>query len=337
MSTIRTRQLLAAMLVLGACQQEHEAESPKRRFVDLAAPMLLVPGRDTILSSFVQSALLEGDQIILLQPQDARVISLDVATGRPRWSTGRRGAGPGEFVHPQSLFARVGGGVGVVDSRQGRITLLTSTGEVAAEVGGEIMGKEVQNVCDAGAAGLLALQLPNFGLLHANTRGKLRRRDLLVWPDSVMNRDPYMKQAYWASSRDGQCVLFAMMGNFFAEYDAESLKPRKFHEYLVPFVYPKPVGERNGFPTYDAKGSSAGSGVIFNGDLYVLYGGQREPYYRIIDVYLISSGVYRHSILLPRKTYAIDILDDRLLVVEISEEGQAVAVYPLPIPHRGSD
>ena len=332
------RRLLAcfATIVAGGCQFEADPQAPTRRFVELAAPSLFIPASDTILTSFVQSALLVDDQIVLLQPHDARILALDVVTGQTKWSAGRRGAGPGEFLQPQSLFPRAGSGIGVVDSRQGRITIFSSSGSLVSEVTGDMFGREVQNVCDAGEHGLLALQLPYFGVVRANDEGKVVLRDSLVWPDTTMNRSTYFRQAFWANSREGRCVTFAMMGNYFAEFDAVALKPLAFRPYLVPLKFPKPVGERNGFPTYDAKGSSAAAGVISEDNFYVLYGGQREPYYRIIDVYALTDGAYRYSMMLPRQAYFIDVAGGSLLVIEISEEGQAISVFPLPSRPAGS-
>jgi hypothetical protein len=328
--------LCAALLIVGGCEGTPVVQTSARRFVELPEPMLFIPTSDTILTSFVQSALLVDDQIVLLQPQDARIIALDAVTGRPTWSAGRRGAGPGEFFQPQSMFPRVGGGFGVVDSRQGRITLFSAAGAVVGEVTGDMFGREVQNVCDTGDYGLLVLQLPYFGVVRANVQGKIVKRDSLVWPDTTMNGSTYFRQAFWANSRGGRCVTFAMMGNYFAEYDAVALLPRAFRPYVVPLKFPRPVGERNGWPTYNARVSSAGAGAISDKDFFVLYGGQREPYDQIIDVYTLADGAYRYSMKLPRKTYFIDVLGGRLLTIETTEEGQSISLFPLPSAPPGS-
>lgn len=80
--------------------------------------------------SEVEDAFLDGSRVILLQAADARVTAVDLPTGEVAWRFGRRGAGPGEFIAPTTLFALTGGGVGVVDPRQGRITRIDTSGQL---------------------------------------------------------------------------------------------------------------------------------------------------------------------------------------------------------------
>ena len=324
-------RFISALVVVAVASCSRGAQDQAgRRFTDLSAPSLSILSTDRLMSSDVDDALLVGTNIVFLQATDARVTAVNGASGRVAWMFGARGAGPGEFAAPSGLFGRIGGGVGVVDPRQGRITLLTSTGELDGSISGTLLDREPHNVCDAGATGLLAIRLPRFDIVRATFEGEVLVQDSLVWPDERMNHVMQLQQGLFARSRGGRCVVFAVRGDFWAEFDVLTTKPKGFFRYLETFEFPKIVKQRNGFSVLEDSRTSATYAAVSGDHLFVLTGGDDATKGRIIDVYALADGAYHHSIRLPRPAYEIDVDGNRLLVLERTDDGARLDLYPLP-------
>ncbi len=301
-----------------------------RVFHALGSPSLTLENSHPVMISDVEDAMLDGSNIVLLQSADARVTAVTAKTGEVAWSFGRRGAGPAEFAAPSSLFARSGGGVGVVDPRQGRITLLRSSGALENTVTGDLLEREPHNICDAGRAGLLAIRLPRLDVVRATLQGRVVVQDSLVWPDSRMNSNFLFRQGYFARSHDGRCVAIAIRGDFFAEFDAEIARPRRFFRYRDAFVYADAVPQKSGPPVVKDSRTAASYAAVSGDQLFVLTGGTDLTKGRTVDVYSLSDGAYAYSIALPRTAYEIDVDAGRLLVLEWPDSGSRIDLYQLP-------
>jgi len=321
--------IVTSFLIPAGCARD-VPDPTARVFVPLGNPLLSLEDNSVIMGSDVEDALLDGPNVVLLQSGDARVAAVNAKTGEVVWSFGRRGAGPREFAAPSALFARKGGGVGVIDPRQGRITLLTRSGELENSISGELLEKEPHAVCDAGQDGLLAIRLPDFELVRASLPGRIMLRDSLVWPDERMNRVYLFRQGFFARSREGRCVAFAMRGEFFGEVDALTAKPQRFFRYRDRFIYAEPVPQKNGPPVVKDSRTAASYAAVSGEWLYVLGGGTDSTKGREIDVYALATGAYSYSITLPRTAYEIDVDAGRLLVLEWPDSGSRIDVYTLP-------
>jgi len=286
------------------------------------------------MMSDIEDAFLDGPRVILLQAADARVTTVDLSTGDVVWRFGRRGAGPGEFAAPISLFARIGSGVGVVDPRQGRISLIDSSGHLVGSISGELLEKEPHNVCDVGTRGLLAIRLPGLDVARAYVHGAIVIRDSLVWPRTLMNTEYVYRQGLFARSRNGRCVVFAMRGEFFAEFDSETAKPIRFFRYLDGFDFPKMV-EQRGRLVPEVFRTSASSAAVSDNVLFVLKGGEGKSSGRIVDAYSIDDGGFLYSFALPRSSYKIDVDAGRLMVLEWPDSGSRLDIYQLPTAPEG--
>ena len=82
----------------------------------------------------VRGAVVLGDTLVVVANEGAHEVRAYAADGRHRWSTGRRGRGPGEFTGELRLAALAGDSVAVYDWLQRRITVLDAGGRVARTI-----------------------------------------------------------------------------------------------------------------------------------------------------------------------------------------------------------
>lgn len=327
------RTWLVAITLVGSLACGDKSDSAKtrvpRRFVALGAPLLNLSESDSLLATDVRDALLVGGRIVTLQPDDARVRAIDAQTGVVSWMFGVRGAGPGEFAAPSSMFVRENGGVAIIDPRQGRLTLLTASGELESNLSGAFTAHEVHNGCDTHGVGTLGIHVPAQELVRSNVNGAVTARRALIWPDPRQHQHIVFQQGLFARSRDGQCVLYSVRGNYFATIDPVTLMPGPFHKYIEGFDFP-PIEIKNGQPMVTDSRVAATFAALHASRLYVLAGGGGKMDSRIVDVYRHADGSYEYSFELPRSAYEIDVEDGLLLVLEWPDTGTRLAVYPLP-------
>src|SRR5690606_32559114 len=77
------------------------------------------------------------DRVLTVESSTAQDSAFSLDDGKQLWKKGRSGAGPGEYLEPGQLFGFSSELVGVVDTRQGRITLLRSDGSIGEIITGE--------------------------------------------------------------------------------------------------------------------------------------------------------------------------------------------------------
>jgi hypothetical protein len=327
--------ITALTTCLLGCGERHPTMG-MRSFAKLGAPTLSLHADHPSLQGDVTDAMLLDGNVFVLQAADARVAAISSSDGHLLWRFGRRGAGPTEFASPTSMFLLREGGLGVVDPRQGRITLLSASGDLRGTISGEALSSEVHNACDVGAAGILAIHLPKFALVRFDSTGSVAARDSLRWPDPRMNEVMQFQQGFFARSHAGPCVIFSMRGNYFSEFSPSTLKAVEFHSYVEPYVFPK-VEIRKGMPILLEHTGSSGAAfaAVFGDNLFVL-AGEGSLAGRVVDMYSVASGTYRRSFKLPRRGYEIDVNQDMLLVLEDSDEGSRIELFRLPISFRAN-
>ncbi len=227
-----------------------------------------------------------------------RIRAFDLETGTLQWSTGRRGEGPMEFSHPIDLLSTEGGWT-VWDRDTARLTHLTSRGR---------LDKEQLVLSDVAPHRFCALPSGKLGtLVYADeaAAGILteegRLTDLVHLPWTEMRElDPMQRQIGWATDGAGTCVALLTFGSGFASFDEDGFGVG--HPYIEPSEPPSVTitqrGQTVSTRIHDAQ-ATAKDGLVYDGQLWLLFAGGTEDAGRLIDVYEVTTGAYLHSYRLP--------------------------------------
>jgi hypothetical protein len=137
-----------------------------------------------LLMTFNRGTLFVFDQAL------AQPVALDPKTGALLWKVGRLGQGPEEFAGVSALFSDRAGGVGVVDSRNGRIARVDPSGQFIGLVPTGTVGHQTNQVCAFGENQFVAADLfspsPISQVEASPSFLRLKHQSLLrMWRDSM--------------------------------------------------------------------------------------------------------------------------------------------------------
>lgn len=277
------------------------------------------------IADFDDMVLLE-DKLLVVESKTATIAALAIADGSKVWTAGKRGAGPGEYLEPRYFVARPDGKVGVVDIRQGRITVLDAAGSVAEMITGERVIGDLNNACSRKDGSIIAIKMPLFDVVKIDDRPASTLLFRLLWPVSIYNQTPMLQQGLFARSREGRCVIFQPRGDFFFELDGERLPNGDFNRYFTP--YPPQRIDRSGKVPRAIPGGGAAQYAAMRGDtIFVLRGGPAKKDLGIVDAYVLPGGERVSSFTLPRETYVFDVVGDRVAALVSTEDGSILSVF----------
>ena len=267
------------------------------------------------------------DTIVLtVESSTAQISAFETDSGHQLWKRGQRGAGPGEYLEPKQLFGYSPNLVGVVDTRQGRITLLRGDGTTDRLITGERATGDLTNVCGSNDGTILAVRLPQFEIVRIDEQPEATVLYRLGWPVPIYNETPLLQQGLFARSREGDCVVYQPRGDFFFSVVGDSLPTDRFHRYSQP--YPAQTLDRTKqYPQISPGGVAAAYAVVKADSLFVLRGGITKGDKGRVDVYLLQTGERVAQFTLPPQTYKFDVEGDRLIVLQSTESGSLLTLY----------
>lgn len=322
---MHARLTMALLLSLCGCVA-HENPSKSGLGDSELRPIWTVDLTTAETSADLDDIFIERDRVLTVQANDASVMAFDRSSGRKVWEKRTRGAGPGEFLSPRQLFGFGEGLVGVVDNRQGRITVLKTDGNVDRILGGERTAGDLTNVCGTYDGHLLAVRLPLFEIIRINDEPEAQSLFRLNWPTPIFNESPMLQQGLFAKDHAGRCVVYQPRGDFFFELLADSLSAGQFRTYAQSYP-PQKIDRTKQFPRVSPGGIAAAYAVVKHDTVFVLRGGINKSDEGVVDAYLLATGQRVSQFQLPTTTYKFDMLDDHVLVLETSDEGSILRLY----------
>lgn len=268
--------------------------------------------------------LLNGDRVLLLDEADATVTALSVQRGDSLWVRGKRGAGPGEFMAPNEL---VHGGVdrfGVADDQHGRLTVFSGNVDESATL--QLEG-QMNSFCRETSGATLAIKFGEMVLVRLRRNAVPEPIDTIRWPVPHYNEFIVLRQARFARSQEGRCVVWQPRGDYFFELRPPSTANREFRRYAEP--YPAPKVDRSGArPRLLPSPSAAKDAAIFADSLFLLRGSMYTGPGALVDVYSLQSGQRVKSLLLPNAdAFQIDVTSGLLVVHRSTENGSVISAY----------
>ncbi len=139
------------------------------------------------------------------------VLAMDAATGSVRWTAGRRGNGPREFIYPV-LFKTADGMLGVADARNQRISALSADGTFARETRAELPSVVI-GVCQLGTDVFIAgSRGRNPALLRLSATGDTLHKVEAPWLAYLDELETVAGQFRLTQISTSQCALVPILG-----------------------------------------------------------------------------------------------------------------------------
>lgn len=323
--TLRSFPFLAICVALSSCTGSAPAVEGEPPALSLKERWTLRFDQSDVAADFDDIFIL-GDRVLTVESSTAQVSAFALDDGEALWKIGRRGAGPGEYLQPSQLFGFSKDLVGVVDTRQGRITLLRGDGSVGHMITGERVAGDLTNVCGTFNESMLAVRLPQFEIIRITEQPEAKVLYTLRWPVPIYNETPLLQQGLFAKARNGQCVVYQPRGDFFFAVDGDSLRTDSFHRYAKAYP-PQKLDRTQQFPRISPGGFAAGYAVVKDDSIFILRGGIAKEDEGMVDIYLLSTGERVAIATLPAKTYKFDVAGAHLVVLQNTDSGSHLTVY----------
>lgn len=261
--------------------------------------------RDTLLGSpsLIRAA---GGRVYVFDGDARRLLAFDAA-GRPLWTFGRAGGGPGEFSRVLDMQIAPGGGVVLVDPANRRVTEVAPDGAVVREV----------PVPDAvgQAAGVVPLDggdylLWSFGadspLVRLDRTGAVVARQPFPWAGYARLHAMARQGTIAADPETGRWTFAFVFGNGWFAF--RGTEPAGFvGRYVEHTEWPEIAGQSHadGGATVTSAGFatppvvSAWRTTMSDGVLHVVFLGTGPRSQATVDLYSVANGEYISSYTLP--------------------------------------
>ena len=253
--------------------------------------------------------------LLVVDQATPRVVALDPATGALKWGLGRAGSGPTEFRAISSMFRNRDGGVGVIDPRARRATLIAAPGTTTA-LSTAKLGGQADQMCPFGPSRYLAADVLRGMVVVADSSGNVTDTLPFPWPDLGKARWEARQVTLGDDGAGRRCLVALSTGRGFAVVSPH--QRAVLGRYIEPFeVYG--AGERREedpigyWATYDAK--------IVSDTIWVLFAGRSKRRYRILDRYDALTGAYLDTYELPFPTRHFAIGGGTIFVIDSSRTG----------------
>jgi len=246
----------------------------------------------------------DGGSLILYDYGDQRLKAYD-RTGSPVWTVGGGGEGPGEFQNPTDVEIDGHGGVWVLDPGGGRIEVFHADGRLDRTIA---LGSEAERIAPLNGGGFL-LDSSRPGALLRVYDASGTETDQVPVPSVFADVPARARELWLVVDPAGECGIVLFL---YSDRVVESCGPRSWAPSVFRGI------EREEFPrllTFHAFGGiverldpdahkAALDGTVVGDSLFVLYAGETEKGGRILDEYVLPTGRYVRSYLLPFKAHA---------------------------------
>jgi hypothetical protein len=254
----------------------------------------------------VQDTMLQRPQIlradengpVLYDGAAQRVLAFDTQ-GRLRWSYGRRGEGPDEFMDVRDLQL-FGSDTYVLDPRNGRITVLNSEGAVRRRIPLHALEAQAFNLAPF-ADGVVVVTASQTRPVVVLDQNGVPVADVAFPWQPFASTSMLLRQGTVATAGDQWAFAF-LLGNAWFRFSGREAIGRA--AFLVEQVPPPEVVEQSSPDTRvqsfaRAPTCTACSISVTDGKLLVQHGGHSEYRFQVIDGYDLASGEYLGSLQLP--------------------------------------
>jgi hypothetical protein len=245
---------------------------------------------------------------LLLAVSDSLIVYFDYADnhlaavdmrGKMRWTTGRRGQGPGEWGNPTTVSAATGGGVVVHDGGNGRLVRVDANGRVTRNVNRTVPLQRIAKLRDGQFVGFGGARGRATAELLDSTLQTVRSIPWKGWPDSAQGLG---NQLRIAGSVDGTIAAVSIYtGRVMPLRVGPSLDSGVDGADARPIPARTPVTSDDGETVAAvAPGTKAAirDASIVGKYLFVLAAGT-DIGGRLLDIYEMPSARYRASIRVP--------------------------------------
>jgi hypothetical protein len=311
---------------LHACNERPAVVAAPGGVVELANERWTVRFDDDERFHDFAELLVQEDRVLLLDDTDATVHARDLHTGDSLWTTGRRGGGPGEFQAPVELVDAGPGRFGVADSQQGRLTVFNGP-ELDQDAATWPLDGQLNSSCREATGSIVAIRPGLMKIVRLRRETLPEVVDSIVWPVPVYNEVPGLRQARFARSRQGRCIVWQPKGDYFFEFSTSRTSGPVFRRYADP--YPTPQIDRSGpSPRAVSAPGAAKDAAVFGDSLFVLRGSMYAGPGARVDVYDLGTGQRIKSLAIPHDdAFQIDVAKGVLVVHRSTERGSIVTVF----------
>lgn len=312
--------LLALLVVSGVLPEAGLAQARTMRPRMLAEVGGISPEGDPLLLPL--RAVADDSTIYVFDNGDHSLKAFDWH-GRPRWTLGRQGAGPGEFAVVTGFTRAADGRLWVSDAGNARVIVVSPAGEVERQI------RPARVLMPGGAVpladgGFLAQTLAAGPFLARFDAQGVFTRALEVPPDLVGRS---VLEAHMVGDiSEGYPLFGALQGDRFYVVSPTGDAVRGYRG-VQPMEFPKWQATKVAGPRgakVDAMRPVPGnlSGVLSvvrqGGELMVLIGSAAEPSHQVVDVYDFERGKYRESFLLPGPCNTLASVGHRLVCMRLN-------------------
>lgn len=272
--------------------------------------------------------------IVWWDDYDHRVLAAGL-DGTPRWTFGRRGAGPDEFTSVGDVAVDAAGLLWVLDSDNGRITKLSPDGRRVGLITlpqgfwRGLAPRPDGTVIVSGADGARPFAL-------VDTTGAVEQRFGPPW-DGFEGLALLQRQGRIIHAPDGRWVFAFSLANGWFPF--EGVEPaghigRSIEHSALPEVIG--VGSRSQRVSrlVTRPNCSTCSGWIDGDTLNLLFGGETESANRVVDQYRWSDGVYLRSLRLPSPALEAVAAGDLIILRTVAMEPEITAYSSRAAPAR---
>jgi hypothetical protein len=255
-----------------------------------------------------------GEGLAVIDAEEPFIRFVD-KTSRIVWTTGRQGAGPGEFSgEVPGASIDEDGLLRIIDPGNKKLVDFTSKGSIQCETSLASLGVAGDAVIRVGDRIIITTARVDKAVveLDANSLQQLSFK-ALPWAEPLA-RGTIVTRHNTRGSKSDEWYSAFFIGPGFFRYDGENVD---FHRYSdsVPFrnVRPREEGDSARFAAHWLR--------AVNGEVFILFGGrpgsrlQEHEFPRNIDVYT-ADGVHRRTLKLPIWSVGFDTNGEEFFVVQ---------------------
>lgn len=276
--------------------------------------VLRVGGTESDTTFYLPTSLeADGSDLYVLDHGRRAIARLD-SDGEIAWWFGGPGRGPDEFMHVRDLELDREGRLWVLDVGNARLTVLDRDGEVLTRTPiRDIAGAEQIVPLSGSRAVLVTLTRAKPLVVIDVESGKTIRQLEMPWSE-YRKIEPLAAQMRAAGYGDRFVLAFTIGNGFFT---FQGTAPLPYYGTFVEHTrFPAVITERDGNSEtrrFDRKPVfSAYALDVDSTRIHVLFAGQTDDRYAIVDIYALSSGLYLHSVRLPRRVSTIAVSGNRV-------------------------
>ena len=246
--------------------------------------------------------------------------------GHLLWTSGHYGAGPGDFRGPRDLKTDSDGNIWILDPGNARVTILSRSGRIVDTKPTGAYPLPVNQLLPLRGGEFWATSLvdPAAFAVRFDTEGN--PIELQPLPGRAAELSPMLRGTVLAGTTDGRAA-FA-----FDRVDGWGLWNLAEHRMMIhagvesippPEIVQRDVPNVGVYVSIDSSSqvTAALDVTVAHDTVYVLFDGRTDLAGRIVDAYVLSSGSYVGSYMLPERAVSLEV-----------NEGEFTAIIRRPIP-----